>query len=61
MHMRDLYPTYFWIPVASRSEKYTIMFPTYMDKEAFQAMANDGMFIRNHNFHRSAELVSVEC
>ena len=59
-HIRDLYPNYFRIPVAARWEQYTISLPVYMDKEAFQPVADDGMLIRNHNFHRSVELVSAD-
>ena len=33
--MHDLYPTYYWVPVAARLEHYTIHFPTHMDKDAF--------------------------
>ena len=60
MHMRDLYPNYFQIPVAARLEQYTIPLLVYMDKEDFQPVADRGMLIRNHNFHRSAELVSAD-
>ena len=60
MHMRDLYPNYFRIPVVAHSEQYTIPIPVYMDKEAFQPVANDRILIHNHNFHRSAELVSAD-
>ena len=28
-----------------------------MDKEAFQSVAEDGMFIHDHDFHRSAKPV----
>ena len=59
-HMRDLYLNYFQIPVATHSEQYTILLPVYMDKEAFQPMVDDGMLIRNHNFHRSAELLGAD-
>ena len=61
MHMHDLYPTYYRVPVAACLEHYTIMFLTDMDKDAFQGVVNDGMLIRNHNFHQSAELVSIDC
>ena len=44
-HMHEFYPNYFRIPVAARSEQYTIMLPVYMDKEAFQLVAEDGMLI----------------
>ena len=57
MHMRDLYPKYFRVPVAARTEKYSIPFPVYIDKEAFQSVAEDEMLIRNNDFYRSADLV----
>ena len=50
-HMRDLYPNYFRVPVVARAEQYTIPFPIYMDKEAFQSVVEDRMLIRNHDFH----------
>ena len=56
-HMRDLYPNYFLIPVAARAKQYSISFPTYLSKVAFQSVANDGMLICNHDFYRSTELV----
>ena len=57
VHMRNLYPNYFQILVAPRIEHYSISFPTYLSKEAFQSVAEDGMCIRNHDFYRSVELV----
>ena len=57
--MRDLYPNYFRVPVAVCTEQYPIPFLVYLSKEAFQSVAEDGMFIRNHDFHRSTELVRV--
>ena len=60
VHMCDLYPNYFLVPVTTRTEQYTILFFVYMDKEAFQSMADDRMLIHNHDFHRSAELVCVD-
>ena len=57
--MHDLYPNYFTMPVTARSEQYSIPLPVYVDKEDIQPVAEDGMFIRNHNFQRSAELVST--
>ena len=57
MHMRDLYPNYFRVLVAARVKQYSIMFPIYLSKKAFQSVAEDVMFIRNHNFHQLAELV----
>ena len=46
--------------MATRVEQYTIPFPVYIDKEAFQSVAEDGMLIRNHDFHRSSELVCAD-
>ena len=57
VHMRDLYPNYFRVPVAVHALQYSIPFPVYLSKEAFQLMAEDGMFIHNHDSHLSAELV----
>ena len=56
-HICDLYPNYFRVPMAARAEQYPISFPIYMNKEAFQSMAEDGILIRNHDFHHSAKLV----
>ena len=55
VHMHELYPNYFQILVAAHIEQYTILLHVYMDKEAFHPVAEDGMLIRNHDFHRSAE------
>ena len=55
VHMRNLYPNNFRILVAPLIEHYFIPFPTYLSKEAFQSVAEDGMFIRNHDFYRSVE------
>ena len=60
VHMRDLYPNYFRVLVAARAEQYSISFPVYINKEAFQWVAEDGMHIRNHDFHQSVELVRVD-
>ena len=59
-HIHDLYPNYFQIPMSARLEQYTIPLPIYMEKDAFQLVADDGMLIRNHNFHRLAEPVSTD-
>ena len=58
--MHDLYPNYFRMPVTARSEQYSISLSVYVDKEDIQPVAEDGMFIGNHNFQQSAELVSVD-
>ena len=55
--MHDLYPNYFLVPVAAYAERYSILFPIYMNKEAFQLVAEEGMYICNHDFHRSTKLV----
>ena len=60
MHMSDLYPNYFQVLVAARAEQYTIPFPIYIDKEAFQSVVEEAMLIRNHDFHRSTELICVD-
>ena len=51
MHMRDLYPNYFRVPVVACAEQDSIPFTVYINKEVFQSMAKDGMFIHNHDFH----------
>ena len=43
--------------MAAHVEQYTILFPVYMDKEAFQSVAEDKMLICNHDFLQSVELV----
>ena len=42
------------------SKQSSIPLPVYIDKEDFQPVADDGMLIRNHNFNRSAELLSAD-
>ena len=44
----------------AREEQYSIPFLVYMNKKAFQSVAEDGMLIRNHDFHRSAKLICVD-
>ena len=56
-HMRDLYPNLLRLPVAARAEEYSIPFLIYMDKKFYQLVAEDGMFIHNHDFDETAELV----
>ena len=60
-HMHDLYQTYYQVPMVAHSKHYTILFHAHTDKDAFQSMANDRMFICNHNFYWLAELVSTDC
>ena len=56
-HMRKLYPNLLRIPVAAHAKEYSIPFPSYMDKKSYQRMAEDGMFIHNHDFYETIELV----
>ena len=56
-HMFDLYPHSFCIPVVARSEEYSIPFPNYIDKGSYQRVAKEGMYIHNHDFNETAELV----
>ena len=56
-HMRELYPNLLRIPVAARVEEYSIPFPSYMDKKSYQRVAEDGMFIHNHDFDKTTGLV----
>ena len=59
-HIHDLYPTLLRVLVAARVEQYSILFLSYMNRETFQLVAEDGMLIRNHDFHQSAKLVSFD-
>ena len=56
-HMRDLYPTLLRVPVVALGEEYFIPFPGYLDRKSFLHVAEDGMFIHNHDFNESAKLV----
>ena len=51
VHMRDLYPHIFRFPVVACFEEYSIPFPSYLDKESYQRVAEDEMYIRNHDFN----------
>ena len=55
--MHKLYPNLLQIPVAARAEEYFIPFPNYMDKKSYQRVAKDEMFIYNHDFDETIELV----
>ena len=55
--MRDLYPTLLRVPVVAHTEECSIPFPGLMDKKSFQWVAEDGMYICNHDFNESVELV----
>ena len=56
-HMHKLYPNLLRIPVVARVEEYSIPFPSHMDKKFYQCVAEDGMFILNHDFDETEELV----
>ena len=56
-NMHELYPTNLRKPVVALSEEYSIPFPGYMDKKSYQRVAEDGMYIHNHDFNETAELV----
>ena len=56
-HMCELYPNFLLISMAAHAEEYSIHFPSYMDKKSYQRVAEDGMFIRNHDFNETTELV----
>ena len=56
-HVNELYSNQLRISVAACGEEYYIPFPSYMDKKSYQRVAEGGMFIRNHDFDETAELV----
>ena len=56
-HKHELYPNHLRILVVARAEEFSIPFPNYMDKKSYQHVAEDGMFIRNHDFDETVELV----
>ena len=58
--MHELYPTNLRILVVAVSEEYSITFPDYMDGKSYQRVAEDGMYIRNHDFNEMAELVWLD-
>ena len=55
--MRELYPNLLRIPMAACTEEYSIPFFSYMDKKSYQRVAEDRMFIHNHDFDETIELV----
>ena len=56
-HMCDLYPHSLCVIVVSCLEEYFISLPNYMDKGSYQHVTEDGMYIRNHDFDETTELV----
>ena len=59
-NMHELYTTNLRIPVVALFEEYYIPFPDYMDKKSYQRVAEDRMYIRNHDFNETAELVRLD-
>ena len=58
-HMRKLYLNNLRMPVVARVEEYSIPFPSYMDEKSYQRVVEDGMYIRNHDFDKTVELVWI--
>ena len=56
-HMRDLYPHSFHLPAVAHGEGYSIPLPVSLDKRSYQRVAEDGMYMRNHDFDETAKLV----
>ena len=52
-------PTNLQIPVVALFEEYSIPFPGFMDKKSCQCVVEDGMYIRNHDFNETVELVRL--
>ena len=58
-NMRDFYPTNLRIPIVVLFEEYSITFLGYLDKKTYQLVAEDGMYLRNHDFNETADLVGL--
>ena len=56
-YMRELYPNLLRMSMAARVEEYSIPFPSYMDKKSYQCVAENRMFICNHEFDEIVEMV----
>ena len=54
--MHELYPTNLRIPVVAVSEEHFIPFLDYMDGKSYQRVAEDRIYIHNHDFNETAEL-----
>ena len=55
-HMRNLDPHNFCVLTAAH-EEYSIPFPVNLGKRFYQRVAEDGMYMRNHDFDETVELV----
>ena len=56
-HMLDLYPNNLRMLMVACVEEYSTPFPCFMDKKSYQHVAKDGMYIHNHDFDETVELV----
>ena len=56
-HMHDLYPHSFCLPAAAREEEYSIPFPASLNKRSYEHVAEKGMYMHNHDFNDTTELV----
>ena len=57
VHMHDLYPHKFRVPAMTHGEEYSIPFPVNLNKRSYQCVAEDGMYMRSHDFDETTELV----
>ena len=55
-YTRDLYHTSHRILVVVILEEYFVPFPSYLDKNSYHHVAEDGMHMRNHDFNETTEL-----
>ena len=56
-HMHDLYPHSFLVSALARKEEYSIPFPVNLDKRSYQPVIEDEMYMLNHGFDETVELV----
>ena len=56
-HMCDLYPHGFRVAAVAHGKEYSISFPVNLDKRSYQRLAEDGMYMHNHDFYETTELV----
>ena len=57
MHICDLYPHSFGLPTVARGEEYSIPLLVSLDKRSYQRLAEDGMYMCNHDFDETVKLV----
>ena len=58
--MRELYPTNLRISMVALTKEYSIPFPGYLDKKSYQRVGEDGMYICNHDFNETTEIVCLD-